>query len=156
MPTNSRSSAPGSPIRVVAIDDSEDLLFLVRDALERSGQFDVVAVAGDGEEGVAAGRAHRPALVLPDILMPGMDGLHALPVIREECPDAVVVMLSALGDASGIPQKAMSLGANGYIRKDGRIQALPEQLRIIIGGVMAERAARQARESAREGRGEPV
>jgi DNA-binding NarL/FixJ family response regulator len=59
-------------------------------------------------------------------------------------------MLSALGDASGMPQKAMSLGANGYIQKDGRIQALPEQLRVIIGGAMAERAARKAREAARQ------
>src|SRR4051794_25259677 len=155
MPTTSRSSGSGSPIRVVAIDDSEDLLFLVRDALERSGQFAVVAEAGDGEEGIAAVRAHRPELVLLDILMPVMDGLHALPVIREECPDAVVVMLSALGDASGMPQKAMALGANGYIHKDGRTQALPEQLRVIYSSAMAERAARRAREAARRVGGEP-
>jgi DNA-binding NarL/FixJ family response regulator len=87
--------------------------------------------------------------VLLDILMPVMDGIHALPRIREECPDAVVVMLSALGDSTGMPQKAMALGANGYIHKDGRIQALPEQLRVIMGGAMAERAARQARDAAK-------
>jgi DNA-binding NarL/FixJ family response regulator len=136
-----------APISVVAIDDSEDLLFLVRNALERTGQFRVVAQAADGEQGVAAVRAAQPDLVLLDILMPVMDGIHALPLIREECPDAIVVMLSALGDASGMPQKAMSLGANGYIHKDGRITALPEQLRVIIGGAMAERAARKAREA---------
>jgi DNA-binding NarL/FixJ family response regulator len=140
-----------APISVVAIDDSEDLLFLVRGALERSGQFRVVAEAGDGQQGLEAVRTARPDLVLLDILMPVMDGIHALPLIRAECPDAVVVMLSALGDASGMPQKAMSLGANGYIHKDGRITALPEQLRVIIGGAMAERAARKARETARQG-----
>src|ERR1700754_3247557 len=133
---------PPAPISVVAIDDSEDLLFLVRGALERSGQFRVVAEAGDGEQGVAAVKASHPDLVLLDILMPVMDGMHALPLIREACPDTVVVMLSALGDSSGMPQKAMSMGANGYIHKDGRIQALPEQLRVIMGGAMAERAAR--------------
>jgi len=155
MPTPSPIPAPASSIRVVAIDDSEDLLFLVRNALERSGQFSVVAEAGDGEAGVAAVRAAQPDLVLLDILMPVMDGLHALPLIREECPDAVVVMLSALGDSSGMPQKAMALGANGYIHKDGRIQALPEQLRVIFTGAMAERAARLAREAARRVGGEP-
>ncbi|WP_051276115.1 response regulator transcription factor [Marmoricola sp. URHB0036] len=147
MPT---TSTPPEPVSVVAIDDSEDLLFLVQGALERSGQFHVVGTAADGEQGVAAVRAAQPDLVLLDILMPVMDGLSALPLIRQECPDAIVVMLSALGDATGMPQKAMSLGANGYIHKDGRIQALPEQLRVIIGGAMAERAARKAREAGRQ------
>lgn len=143
------TSPPTSPVSVVAIDDSEDLLFLVRGALERSGQFQVVAEATDGEQGVQAVKTHQPDLVLLDILMPVMDGIQALPLIRHECPDAVVVMLSALGDASGMPQRALSLGANGYIHKDGRIQALPEQLRVIVGSATAERAARRAREAAR-------
>jgi DNA-binding NarL/FixJ family response regulator len=151
MLTHMPTTTPPAPISVVAIDDSEDLLFLVRGALERSGQFRVVAEAGDGEQGVAAVREARPDLVLLDILMPVMDGIQALPLIRDACPDAIVVMLSALGDSSGMPQKAMALGANGYIHKDGRIQALPEQLRVIIGGAMAERAARKARDAARQG-----
>ena len=150
------TSPPTSPVSVVAIDDSEDLLFLVRGALERSGQFQVVAEAADGEQGVAAVRAHQPDLVLLDILMPVMDGIQALPLIRHECPDAIVVMLSALGDASGMPQRAMSLGANGYIHKDGRIQALPEQLRVIVGGATAQRAARRAREAAAGSAGQPA
>lgn len=151
MPTTSTTPAP---VSVVAIDDSEDLLFLVRDALERSGQFRVVGTAADGEQGLAAVRAAQPDLVLLDILMPVMDGMSALPLIRQECPDAIVVMLSALGDATGMPQKAMSLGANGYIHKDGRIQALPEQLRVIVSGAMAERAARKARDAARQAPGD--
>jgi DNA-binding NarL/FixJ family response regulator len=143
MPTS--PTAPTTSISVVLVDDSEDLLFLVRGALERGGQFRVVAEAGDGEQGVAAARAAQPDLVLLDIAMPVMDGMQALPLIREACPDATVVMLSAFGDSSGMPQRAMSLGANGYIHKDGRLQALPEQLRVIVGSVIAERAARHAR-----------
>ena len=119
MTTNSTPPAPATPISVVVVDDSEDLLFLVRGALERSGQFRVVAEAADGEQGVAAVRASQPDLVLLDILMPVMDGLQALPLIRQSCPTAIVVMPSALGDASGMPQRAMSMGANGYIHKDG-------------------------------------
>lgn len=148
MSLNSSSHSPASPISVVVIDDSEDLLFLVRGALERSGQFSVVAEARDGEQGVLAVNASQPDLVLLDIAMPVMDGLQALPLIRENCPTAIVVMLSAFGDASGMPQKAMSMGAHGYIHKDGRIQALPEQLRVIVGGVTAQRAAQLAREAA--------
>jgi DNA-binding NarL/FixJ family response regulator len=144
-------SQPDSPpggaaaISVVLVDDSVDLLFLVRGALERSGRFRVVADAADGEQGVAAVRASQPDLVLLDIAMPVMDGLQALPLIREAAPDAVVVMLSAFDDTSGMPQRAMRMGAHGYIHKDGRIQALPEQVRVIVQGVTAERAAREAR-----------
>ena len=145
-------TSPPSPaatsLRVVVIDDSEDLVYLVRGAMERTGQFRVVAEASDGEQGVAAVKKEQPDLVLLDILMPVMDGMAALPLIREACPDSIVVMLSALGDSTGMPEKAMALGANGYIHKDGRLQALPEQLRVIVGGAIAERAARRARESA--------
>jgi DNA-binding NarL/FixJ family response regulator len=148
MPTPSSPSPDTTSVSVVLIDDSEDLLFLVRGALERSGQFRVVAEAADGEKGVAAVKASQPDLVLLDIAMPVMDGMQALPLIREECPTAIVVMLSAFGDSSGMPQRAMDMGANGYIHKDGRLQALPEQLRVIAGGVLAQRAAQHARKPA--------
>jgi DNA-binding NarL/FixJ family response regulator len=146
MPANN-SPAPAAPLTVVLVDDSEDLLFLVRTALERSGYFRVVAEAADGEQGVAAVSETQPDVVLLDIAMPVMDGLQALPLIREACPTTIVVMLSGFGDASGMPQKALSMGANGYIHKDGRIQALPEQVRVIAAGVVAQRAAHRARET---------
>ena len=146
-------NSSGAPaITVVLVDDSEDLLALVRGALERTGRFEVVAEAADGEQGVAAAGDSQPDLVLLDIAMPVMDGLQALPLIRGRCPDAVIVMLSAFGDASGMPQRALSMGAHGYIHKDGRIQALPEQLSVIVRGVNAERAARRDRNSPRPSR----
>lgn len=135
-------------ISVVLIDDSADLRFLVRGALERSGKFVIVAEAADGQEGVAAVAAARPDLVLLDIAMPVMDGLQALPLIRAGCPAATVVMLSAFDDSSGMPERAMGMGAHGYIHKGGRIQALPEQLRMIVRSATAERTARQARQAA--------
>jgi DNA-binding NarL/FixJ family response regulator len=156
MPSSSSPAQATTTISVVLVDDSQDLLFLVRGALERSGQFRVVAEALDGEQGLAAVKASQPDLVLLDIAMPAMDGMQALPLIRSQCPDAIVVMLSAFGDLSGMPQRAMDMGANGYIHKDGRLQALPEQLRVIVGGVIAGRAARDARDSAKSESREPA
>ena len=147
MPMHFPPSSEEHTTSVVLVDDSEDLLFLVRGALERSGYFRVVAEAADGERGVAAVTALQPDVVLLDIAMPVMDGLQALPLIREACPSTIVVMLSGFGDASGMPQKALSMGAHGYIHKDGRIQALPEQIRVIAASVIAQRAARRAREA---------
>ena len=63
-------------------------------------------------------------------------------------------MLSALGDASGMPQRAMSRGER--LHPQGRPdQALPEQLRVIVGGANAYRAAQLARQSAEPEPAEP-
>ena len=140
-------TATTGTISVVLVDDSEDLILLLRGALERSGKFQVLEECGDGEQGVAAVQAAQPDLVLLDISMPVMDGLQALPLIRAASPSSVIVMVSAFDDSSGMPQRAMALGANGYVHKDGRIQALPEQLCMIFRGATAERAARRAKET---------
>ena len=127
---------------VVVIDDSEEFRLLLRTTLERNGVFRVVAEAGDGKEGVEAVKTTGPDLVLLDIAMPVMDGLQALTLIRDACPEAVVVMLSAFGDASGLSQRSLSMGASGYIQKGGHLRALPEQLRVMMAAVAAERAAK--------------
>jgi DNA-binding NarL/FixJ family response regulator len=138
------TSAPAS-ISVVLVDDSEDLLFLVRGALERSGQFRVVATAADGQQAIETARTHQPDLVLLDIAMPVMDGLQALTLIREESPGSIVVMLSAFTVSSGALDRAMTLGAHGYIEKGG-VDGMITQLREVLArefGVPARRTGAQ-------------
>jgi DNA-binding NarL/FixJ family response regulator len=105
-----------SPRSVLLVDDTPEIRMLVRRALERGGALQVVAEAGDGAAGLDAARAHHPDLVLLDIAMPVMDGLEALPLIRELLPDATVIMLSGFG-AELLVEKAMASGADGYIQK---------------------------------------
>jgi DNA-binding NarL/FixJ family response regulator len=136
------TSKVASPIRVVLVDDSEDLRLLVRLALEREADFTIVAEAADGEAGVAAVAAQKPHLVLLDIAMPVMDGLQALTLIREESPGSIVVMLSAFTVSSGALDRAMALGAHGYIEKGG-VEAMITQLREVLArefGVPGRRA----------------
>ena len=120
-----------SPIRVVLVDDSADLRLLVRLALEREADFTIVAEAPDGDSGVAAVAAHKPHLVLLDIAMPVMDGLQALTLIREESPGSIVVMLSAFTGSSGAIDRAMALGAHGYIEKGG-VEEMIAELRGVL------------------------
>ena len=80
---------------VLLVDDTPDVRMLVRRALERSGGLEVVAEVGDGAAAVEAARHHQPDVVLLDIAMPVMDGLEALPLIRQVAPRATVIMLSA-------------------------------------------------------------
>jgi DNA-binding NarL/FixJ family response regulator len=121
-----------SPIRVVLVDDSDDLRFFVRLALDREPDFTVVAEAPDGAAGVAAVAEYTPHLVLLDIAMPVMDGLQALTLIREESPGSIVVMLSAFTGSTGAPERAMALGAHGYIEKGGGVPEMIASLREVL------------------------
>ena len=81
------------------VDDEPDIVFLARTLFESDGRFDVVGEASDGEEAVRLAQQLHPDAVLLDILMPGMDGWQALPLIRRVAPETAVVVVSALGQA---------------------------------------------------------
>jgi len=121
-----------SPIRVVLVDDSADLRSLVRMTLDREPDFTVVAEAADGASGVEAVAAYKPHLVLLDIAMPVMDGLQALTLIREDSPGSIVVMLSAFTGSSGAIDRALALGAHGYIEKGGGVPEMIADLRGVL------------------------
>ena len=121
-----------SPIRVVLVDDSADLRSLVRMTLDREPDFTVVAEAADGASGVEAVAAYKPHLVLLDIAMPVMDGLQALTLIREDAPGSIVVMLSAFTGSSGAIDRALALGAHGYIEKGGGVPEMIDDLRGVL------------------------
>ena len=128
---------PTRPLSVVLIDDSADLRLLIRLAMDQSAEFELVAEAGDGRAGVEAARGSQPDLVLLDIAMPVMDGLQALTLIREECPSAIVVVLSSFGNASGLPKQAAALGAHGFLRKGSSASRLLDELSSVVGSVTA-------------------
>lgn len=102
--------------RVLLADDVGELRALVRLTLERSGEFVVVAEAGNGEEAVEAAAHERPDLVLLDVSMPVMDGLEALPRILEASPATHVVMLSGFAEER-LGDEARKLGALAYLEK---------------------------------------
>jgi signal transduction histidine kinase len=104
------------PARVVIIDDTPDIRLLLRKWLGRLDGFAVVAEAGDGRAGVAAVREHEPDIVLLDLAMPVMDGLEALPLIREAAPHSKVIVLSAF-ESSTMSRVALQRGAAAYIQK---------------------------------------
>ena len=82
--------------RILLVDDHPLTRSALSALLQQHG-FDVVGEAADGAEAIhAAGRLH-PDLVLLDLSMPGLDGLTALPRLREAAPDCEVVVLTASG-----------------------------------------------------------
>lgn len=101
--------------RVVIVDDTPDIRYLLRLALEGGG-ITVVAEAGDGLAGIEATLEHQPDLVLLDLAMPVMDGLEALPRIKAAAPRARVLVLSGF-TADAMADRALDAGAHGFVQK---------------------------------------
>lgn len=116
--------------RVVIADDVPELRLLLRMALERDGAFEVVGEAGDGAEAIDRAGEQLPDLVVLDLSMPILDGLEALPFIRQAAPDAQVVVLSGFS-ASKMEERALAAGAVAYLEK-GDILAVADALEALV------------------------
>ena len=104
-----------SKVRVLLVDDLPDIRLVMRLLLEADGRVEVVGEAADGAEAIRLAGELRPDAVVLDLRMPGMDGVSALPMIRDAAPGTVVVALSAL-PGGPMTDRAMDLGAT-YVRK---------------------------------------
>ena len=120
------------PARVLVVDDHP----LTRDALAallRSHGFELAGIAADGEEAIAAAAETQPDLVLLDLLMPGLDGLTALPRLREAAPGCEVVILTASGTEENL-LAAIRGGAAGYLLKTESPDRIAEFLEGVVQG----------------------
>ena len=103
-------------IRIFLCDDVPELRALLRFGLEEDPALQIVGEAGDAEKAIAAARELRPDVVLLDLSMPGMDGLEAIPLLREASPETAVVVFSGFA-AERMEGPALELGAARYIEK---------------------------------------
>src|SRR5436305_761121 len=115
------------PARLVVVDDSRDIRLLLRLSVEQRTDVEVVAEADNGEQAIALVGALRPDLVILDVEMPVLDGISALPKLREVSPDTRVVMLSNLAEPV-YEQRARAAGAVAYVRKSTPVVGLVDEL----------------------------
>jgi len=111
------------PIRVFLVDDVQELRLLVRLALEEDPEIEVVGEAANGREGVAGVEEAQPDVVLLDLSMPDMDGLEAIPLMRDCAPGARLVVLSG-HEAGRVSLEALDQGATRYLNKAADFEAI--------------------------------
>ena len=125
------------------VDDDPTVSDVVRRYLEQAGCE--VQLAADGADGLAAVAAHRPDLVVLDLMMPGIDGLEVCRRLRRQLPDLPVVMLTALGEEAD-RVLGLEVGADDYVTKPFSPRELVLRIRSVLrrtsgsGGPAAEPA----------------
>src|SRR6266851_1954354 len=120
-------------IRILTVDDHPLFRGGIAALLATQPDMYLVAEASNGREAIQQFRAHRPDITLMDLQMPVMNGLDALIAIRDEFPEARLVMLTTYtGDVQVL--RAMKTGARAYLLKSLLDKELLETIRAVHAG----------------------
>ncbi len=102
--------------KILIVEDNPMNLELATDLLEAAGY--VVIQAGTAEDGIELARAESPDLILMDISLPGMDGLEATGVLKQDPATKGITVIAMTAHAMrGDEEKALAAGCAGYITK---------------------------------------
>jgi DNA-binding NarL/FixJ family response regulator len=122
-----------SLIRILAVDDHPLLRKGIAALVNGEPDLKLVAEASNGSEAVDAFRSHRPDVTLMDLQMPGVDGIGAIGRIRDEFPEARIIVLTTYsGDTQVL--RALRAGARGYILKGHVHKELLDAIRAVHAG----------------------
>ncbi len=121
------------PIRIVIADDHLIVRQGLRLILETEDDLALVGEATNGEEALTLCAELRPAVVLMDLRMPGMDGLTAIERLRVERPEIAVVILTTYNE-DALMLRGLQAGARGYLLKDTSRAALFDTIRAAARG----------------------
>jgi DNA-binding NarL/FixJ family response regulator len=121
-------------VRVVLADDQALVRRGFRLILEAEPDIEVVAEAEDGQQAIDAVRRHRPAVVLMDIQMPGLDGLEATRQILADADSHTRVLILTTFERDDYVFEALQLGASGFLLKTAPPEDLITAVRVVARG----------------------
>lgn len=122
-----------SMISVLVVDDHGIVREGLTRLLEADPEIKVCGQASDGREALEQAVRTRPDVVILDITMPHLGGLETLERLRIAHPAAKVILLSVHGDPPFV-QSAVSLGAEGYLLKNGPASEVLDAVRAVMRG----------------------
>jgi len=120
-------------IRILLAEDQAMVRGAIAALLSLESDMEIVAEASRGDEAVALAAQAQPQIALFDIEMPGMDGLTATKLVREQVPGCRVLILTTFGRA-GYLKRAMENGASGFLLKDAPATELAQAIRQVVAG----------------------
>jgi two-component system response regulator DesR len=120
-------------IRVLLAEDQGMMRGALALLLSMEPDIEIVSQVGSGDEVVAAAQATEPDVALLDIEMPGMGGLAAARLMRQQCPACKVVIVTTFG-RPGYLRDAMDAGVSGFVVKDGPVDQLAGIIRRVLAG----------------------
>ncbi len=103
--------------RVLLVDDSAAIAHQLTQIVEGSGRYTVAGHAKNGAEGIKLAAELSPEIVLLDLVMPVMDGLQTLRLLRQRHPEMRVFVVSSVGGVAEKASEALKLGARGVLSK---------------------------------------
>jgi DNA-binding NarL/FixJ family response regulator len=120
-------------IRILTVDDHPLLRKGIAALVNAEPDMKLIAESSNGEEAIEAFRSHRPDVTLMDLQMPGVDGIGAIGRIRDEFPNArIIVLTTYTGDIQVL--RALRAGARAYILKGHVHKELLETIRAVHAG----------------------
>jgi NarL family two-component system response regulator LiaR len=120
-------------IRLIIVDDHAIVRQGLRAIIRVTPDMELVGEAGGGREAVDLTAALRPDVVLMDLVMPEMDGVAAITLIKREQPAVRIIALTTFAEAE-LVLRAVQAGADGYLLKDVDVQELAAAIRAVHGG----------------------
>jgi len=125
-----------SPIRILAVDDHPLVRQGIAGLIGIQPDMALIGEASTGLEAIQEFRKHHPDVTLMDLQMPEMSGLDALIAIRNEFPDAKVIVLTTYAGDMQI-RRALKAGAQAYLLKNTLHKELMDTIRAVHAGKKA-------------------
>jgi NarL family two-component system response regulator LiaR len=122
-------------IRIMVVDDHAVVRSGLGAFITAVPDFELVGEAENGEQAVVRARSLKPEVMLMDLMMPGMDGVTATRLIREENSSIRVIALTSFQEDE-LVQSAMQAGAIGYLMKNVSARELATAIRAAHEGKM--------------------
>jgi DNA-binding NarL/FixJ family response regulator len=119
-----------TPLKLLIVDDNDLFLSALEGFLEAEASLEVIGRAANGAVAVELAADLQPDVVLMDLSMPSVDGFEATAMVREQAPEAAIVVLTGSDDPAD-QERARAAGAAGYVTKDRILGELVATIRSV-------------------------